>query len=344
MGSSIVPYVSEISTAEYRGILLALIETTLNLGVILCSFLMYFLKWNTVSIIFAVMSIICLLSTLVLPESPVWLFSKGKKDQAIEILKSLRSKERSELEDEIKDMERSFESIDDQNKGILDTLKKCFRAWKQFLIATSLFVLIVLAGPFILISYTVLIINELKTPYDGAKLAVIYSIAGFCGSFLSPFFMHYFKRRVVLIVAGGGMTISMLSISLYEAFYLHVENENKPYVWIIPLLLCVYNVFNNLGVISIGFAVGSELFPLEVRGTLQGVFGSLISAAWAIGLKFYPLIMFDFGIRTMLWCFTLFCALLVVYAIFILPETYGKTLNEVQEEYFSKNKNKDEVL
>ncbi|XP_065216838.1 facilitated trehalose transporter Tret1-like [Planococcus citri] len=340
MGSSIIPYVSEISTAKHRGILLALVDTTLNLGVILCSLLMVFLRWNIVSIIFGCMSVVSLLLTLMLPESPVWLYSKGKKEQAIEILEALRSKNRSELNDEIKDMENSYDSSDKKGGGLADTLKKCFRAWRQFSIAILIFLLIILAGPLIFLSYTVLIIDELKTPYDGAKLAVIYSIAGFCGSFLTPFFIHNFKRRVVLIISGGGMAISMLGISLYEIFYLDANNENKPFVWIIPVFLCTFNLLNNMGVFPLGLVIGGELFPLEVRGTLQGFFGFTISAAWAISLKFYPLVMFNFGIRTMLWCFTLFSGLLVFYAIFILPETYGKTLNEVQEQYFSKNKNK----
>ncbi|XP_065216835.1 facilitated trehalose transporter Tret1-like isoform X2 [Planococcus citri] len=341
MGSSVVPYVSEISTAKHRGILLALVDTTLNVGVILCSVLMYYLKWNIVSIIFALMSLISLLLTLILPESPVWLYSKGKKEQAIEVLEALRSKLRCQLDDEIKDMERSSSVAIDQKggRGLVDTLKKCFQSWRQFSITNFFTLFIVLAGPFILLSYSVLIIEELKIPYDAAKLAVIYSIAGFCGSFLSPFFIHNFKRRIVLTISAGGMTVSMLGISLYEIFYLHEENENKPCVWIIPIFLCSYNLLNNMGVLPLGFVIGGELFPLEVRGTLQGFSGFLCSTAWTVSLKFYPMIMFGFGIRAMLWCFTLFCALLVFYGIFILPETYGKTLNEVQEQYFSKKKN-----
>lgn len=337
MGESIIPYVSEISTAKYRGLLLALVDVTLNLGVILCSCLMYFLKWNIVSIIFVIMSIISLLLTLILPESPAWLYSKGKKEQAIEILVALRSKQLHELEDEINDMELTQKEIDNNPGGMI---KKCFQAWRQFFIANLLFLLIVLAGPLILLSYTVLVIDELKTTYDGATIAVIYSVAGFCGSFLTPFFIHNFKRRVVLMISSGGMTISMLGISLYEVFFL--QRENKPCVWIIPVFLCLFNLLENMGVMPLAFVIGGELFPLEVRGTLQGLFGFIASIAWAVSLKFYPLIMFQFGIRTLLWCFTVFCGLLVVFAVFILPETHGKTLNEVQEQYFGEKKSKND--
>ncbi|XP_065216837.1 facilitated trehalose transporter Tret1-like isoform X2 [Planococcus citri] len=336
IGESIIPYVSEISTTKYRGLLLSLVDVTLNFGVIICSFLMYFLKWNIVAIIVTVLSFVSLLLTFILPESPVWLYSKGKKDQAIEVLVALRSKSRDELEDEIKDMELALEAIDMKGGGMM---KKCFLAWRQFLIANVLFFLIVLAGPLIFLSYTILIIDELKIPYDASTITVIYSIAGFCGSFLTPFFMHNFKRKVALIVSAGGMTISMLGVSLYEFFFL--ESEFKPCVWIVPVLLCVYNLLDNMAVFPLSFVIGGEIFPLEVRGTLQGCFGCLAWISWAVGLKYYPNVMFDFGVTTMLWCFTVSCALLVVFGIFILPETHGKTLNEVQEEYFSEKKMKN---
>ncbi|XP_065216842.1 facilitated trehalose transporter Tret1-like [Planococcus citri] len=337
IGQSITPYVSEISTAKYRGLLLALVDVTLNFGVIISSFLMYFFKWNIVAIIFTVMSFVSLFLTFILPESPVWLYSKGKKDQAIEVLVALRSKSRNELEDEIIDMELALEAIDKKEGGMM---KKCFLAWRQFLIVNLLSFLITLAGPLIFLSYTVLIIDELKTPYDGSTLAVIYSIAGFCGSFLTPFFMHNFKRKVALTVSAGGMTISMLGVSLYEFFYL--ESEYKPCAWIVPTLLCAYNILENMAVFPLSFVIGGELFPLEVRGTLQGFFGCLAWISWAVSLKYYLNVMFYFGIRTMLWCLTVACALIVLFAIFILPETHGKTLNEIQEEYFSKKKKKSD--
>ncbi|XP_065216844.1 facilitated trehalose transporter Tret1-like [Planococcus citri] len=291
IGGSIIPYISEISTTKYRGVLLSLVDVTLNFGVIICSFLMYFLKWNIVAIIFTVMCSISLLITFILPESPVWLYSKGKKDQAIKVLVALRSKSRDELEDEIKDMELALEAIDTKRGGMV---KKCFLAWRQFLIANLLFFLITLAGPSIFLSYTVLIIDELKTPYNGSALAVIYSLAGFCGSFLTPFFMHNLKRKVALIVSAGGMTISMMGVSLYDFFFL--ESEYKPCVWIVPVLLCLYNLLDNMAVFPLSFVIGGEIFPLEVRGTLQGLFGFVGWIAWAVSLKYYPNVMFSFGV------------------------------------------------
>lgn len=330
----IITYVSEISTAEYRGVLLALIDVTFNFGLVVCSTLMYYLKWNVVSIIFVVFTVLSVLLILILPESPVWLYSTGKKEKALKNLCYIRSQNREQLQPEIQEMEKS--SIKNTNKKatLSSTAKNCLNAWKQVAIAVGTFGLMLHSGIFIIMAYTVTFVQYLKLPYDSNTIAVIYTIVGFVGSFLTPLFIHNFNRKAMLTVSSFGMGLSLLVISVYEEIFLHADV--KYCAWIVPVALCAFVFASNTGVVPIGFVISGEIFPLEIRGTLQGIFGCVICIYWALTVKIYPYIIFDVSVKVFLWACTVSCFLLALFGIFVLPETRGKTLEEVQERYFRK--------
>lgn len=335
MSFCISTYICEISTIEHRGALLGTMEVAYNIGVLVSNLMMYFLKWNVVAFIYAAFSIFSLLLTIILPESPIWLYLQGNKEKSIKTLCSLRCQTVPELRSEIQDMENSYSS--EINISITNTAKNCLKSWRQLSIAVGLITLLQHTGYSIMVAYTIMIVDKLKIPFDSSKITIVYSVVGFVGAFITPYVMHKVGRKSLLTVSALGMALSMVVVGSYEQLYYHL-NE-KPNAWLVPGAFFVYVLLCNVGVLPIGFIVGGELFPYEVAGIMNGVYGIFAYVYWSLTLKVYPELMFHFGIKITIWAFAVSCFIVSLYGIFILPETKGKTVNEVQEQYFKKKKN-----
>lgn len=192
-----------------------------------------------------------------------------------------------------------------------------------------------------LVSFTIMIVDRLKLPFESAKITILYSTFGFIASFITPYTMHNFGCKTILKTSALGMCICMTCAAVYEELFYY--NDEKPLVWIIPVALCVYVFTCTLGVLPVSFVIGGEMFPHEVRGIMNGVYGALGYIYWAVMFKFFPQFLLHFGVKVVLWTFAGFAAVVVCYGIFVLPETKGISLNEVQEKYFQKKTKKEQV-
>lgn len=337
MSFCVSTYISEISTSENRGALLGVTEVAYNVGVMFCNILMYNLMWDTVAVMFIALSIVFMGSMLLLPESPVWLYGKGKKEKSLKILSSLRCTEPENILDEIQDMEKSCNQ--ETKTSFCKTIKNIFRAWKPLVITSVLIGLLQHTGYSIMVAYTIMIFDRLKLPFESSKITITYSMVAFIGSAATPFFMHRMGRKAILSMSSFVMGVCMIVVAIYEEIF--YQNE-KMFAWIVPIAFYVYALACNIGVLPIGFIVGGELFPNEVRGIMNGLYGLFAYGYWSVTLKLYPKFMFFCGIKVTIWAFAISCFVVTLFGAFILPETRGKTLNEVQEQYFQKKRKKSE--
>ncbi|XP_065224310.1 facilitated trehalose transporter Tret1-like [Planococcus citri] len=334
MSFCVATYIAEICIPHHRGALLSVIEIMYSLGILLSNILMYYFKWNLVAAFFVAISVFGLLMTVLLPESPVWLYSKGKHDKSIAVLRDLRCKELHELDPEIRQMEISCsQTFKTCSK---ETFRNCLKAWKPFVILSTMFIILLSTGYPIMLAFTVTIVDRLNIPYESSTIAVLFAVSIFTGSLTTPYFMHTFGRKMVLAISGLGMAVSMVIVALYEELA-----QDNSWSCIVPLALFVYIFACIIGVLPVGFVMGGELFPLEVRGVMNGLYGAAGYVYSSAMMKAYPRFSSLLGIKSILWMFAGFSLLAALFGIFILPETKGKSLNEVQEKYFKKNKKSD---
>lgn len=142
-------------------------------------------------------------------------------------------------------------------------------------------------------------------------------------------------RRLLLIVSSSGMTLSLLLVSV--AFYLKdVISEDSRFYSILGILslvgLVALVITFSLGVGAIPWVIMSEILPVSIKG-LAGSIATLANwlTSWAVTMTANLLLSWSkggtFAIYTLMTAFT------IVFVTLWVPETKGRTLEEIQRSF-----------
>lgn len=329
-----VTYVAEITMPQNRGMLLSLMDPAYLFGILLCNVLVDYLIWYRSAAIFVAISAYAFVCLLFIPESPLWLLSKSNSDPeaALKNLSWLRNKPAHEVYPELEKLQL-FMNDNYRHR----TIKQYLSIIRQSL--SPLVMLIVLAilqqgtGYTVMVGYTVLFFEELHLPYDCFKVALWYSAVGFLSSFFIPWIIERFRRKTLLTLSATGMAVTMFVIAIYDYRFAGVVVSPKPFAWIPVLASYVYVVSSNYGVFPLPFIIGGEVFPMHVRGVMQGVFGAACFCVIAIIIKLFPEFLLSYGVTPVAGILGLFSVLTALYGKFVLPETKGKSLQDIREDF-----------
>jgi len=204
------------------------------------------------------------------PESPRWLLRVGKREQALEVMKRIRSTERAEAE--IADIERTLqaEAATSQNNA----------AGKESVGVRGWFVRILLVGILVGAGQQLTGINSIM--YYGIKVlkeagfsesaALIANIApgtiAVLGSILSLRLMERVPRRV-MVITGYSSTAFFHVLIAGASMLLPADNAARPWILLV-LIVCFVGAMQTCLNVST-WVIMSELFPLRVRAAGMGI-------------------------------------------------------------------------
>ena len=347
-------YISELSLPQNRGKMVSLYQLSITLGILLA----FLIDWivliqagNEAGIISSEPSgiwnwlfvdelwrgmfgteIPIALSFLILlffvPETPRWLVTKGRHEEAMEIMVKINGKEYAEIQmAEIEEMTKA------ETGGIKELLQPFLRI--PLLIGVLLPMFAHLSGIAAIMYYAPNIINESIQSVESAFLgAVLVGIVNSAFTFVAILYIEKFGRRKLLLIGVIGAFISLSGVGILFAL-------GSQYV-IIPLLLYVASFAFSFG--PIVWVIISEIFPTRIRGLAVSIGSfSLMVTGFVITLT-NPIL-----IETIMPSGTFFVyAALTLPAIWFIwkfvPETKGKTLEEIEKywrEHSAAKKNED---
>lgn len=132
-------------------------------------------------------------------------------------------------------------------------------------------------------------------------------------------------RRKMLLGSAAVMTVAQLIIGLNFR------------IWQIPGLAiagqCLFMAGYSLGFGPVGWVVVSEIFPLQIRGLAVGI-ATFINrtTAGVIAFTFMSLNNSVVGNSGTFWMFSGFCITSFIFTYYSVPETKGKSLEELENE------------
>lgn len=333
--SALVPaYMSEMAPAERRGSLSGLNQTMIVSGMLLSYIVDFALKglpetlaWRLMLGLAAVPAIILYLGVLRLPESPRFLIKTGHPDEARTVLTYIR-KDDSVIETELNNITETnaeeSEAAKTTSWGTLFSGKYRYlviagvgvAAFQQFQGANAIF-------------YYIPLIVE-KATGNAASSALMWPIIQgvilVLGSLLYILIAEKFNRRTLLTMGGAVMGLSFLLPAVINWM---MPNANP---MMIVVFLCIYVAFYSFTWAPLTWVLVGEIFPLQIRGRASGLASSFNwIGSWLVGLLF-PIMTANMSQEAVFGIFGIICLLGVLFIRTRVPETRGKSLEEIEEQ------------
>uniref|UniRef100_A0A146LF03 Facilitated trehalose transporter Tret1 n=1 Tax=Lygus hesperus TaxID=30085 RepID=A0A146LF03_LYGHE len=333
-------YLGEALQPRFRGTLSSLSEFLYIVGTIYLYVCGSVLDWRTVSICGAILPCITFSIILMLPESPTWYIVKGRVGEAEKALRWLRGWVTTEEVDEemrllteavtenpfsgAKIIEGEFSKVKDTPSQI--ALFKEKRIWKPVLLV-CIFFFAGNSGSLIGMRPTFIdIFEELHLPVPPKLVLVISSAMNGLGCIVCVLLVHKTGKRFISITSLVLCAITCGALAAYVGIGIS-------FPWLATVLFTLNFFSAGVGILTMPWALVSECFPLEARGLSAGICAAGAYLSYFFFTKTY---FFFEHLISLTGVFILYGAISLAGGLYLyafMPETEGKTLEEIEEAY-----------
>ncbi|WP_348822865.1 sugar porter family MFS transporter [Flavobacterium aestuarii] len=316
-------YVSEIAPAKNRGRLVALYQFNIVFGILIAYLSNYLLQdlgensWRWMLGVQAVPAFLYTILVLGVPESPRWVYEyKNDREGAIAILKQVNTDEEATQEINTMENERQQESLDES------IFMKKYR--KPLMLAFFIALFNQFSGINAFLYYAPRIFELAGLEQSASFFSSIgIGAVNLFFTFIGISLIDRYGRKTLMYIGSFGYIVSLGLVTL--AFY----NEWKG--MIVPLFFFLFIASHAIGQGSVIWVFISELFPNKLRASGTS-FGT--SVHWVLAAlipSFIPFLFKEIGAATV---FAVFCIMMVfqlLWVVFKMPETKGRTLEELSK-------------
>ncbi|MED3729606.1 MFS transporter [Priestia endophytica] len=307
-------YMAEFAPRKHRGALLGGLIALWYVGYALSYLVGYWMlalgddSWRWMLASSAVPALILLVARLRMPESPMWLASKGRKSEANAIVQRIFGKGVI--------LSGSLEK--NEKTSFMDMFRNGYGKWTLFI---ALFWTLQVAPAFAIATYIPQVLGEFGFA-DGSKEflgSAIMSLFYLVGLLPAVYLVEKIGRRPVLIWPFLVSSVVLIVLGITSGWHMS-------FTFTIALFI-IYGIFNtSMNILQ--WIYPNELFPTNIRGTAVG-FGTGVSRIGAsLSTLLFPLILSKYGLEVTLYvCAALFFIGFLI-SLVMAPETRNMTLSE----------------
>lgn len=333
--SALTPaYLAELAPAKHRGSLGTMFQLMITLGILLAyvsnlGFLGHnfagISDWRWMLGSALIPAVMLFFGSLVLPESPRFLVAKGDTQRATRVLKVLRAKSGENISAELADIKE----VAAQPKGSLKELLTVARP--AVIVAVGIMFLQQLVGINSVIYFLpqVFIKGFGFSDSNAIWISVGIGVVNFVVTILATMIMDSYDRKKLLQFGSIVMAISLGVLTVLN-YTVDVKTAAIPTM----LLIATYIFGFAISWGPIAWLLIGEIFPLSVRG----VGSSIGSAANWIGnfivSQFFLILLafFNNNVGGPFGVFAVFSVISFFFVKYLVPETRGKSLEQIEEE------------
>ena len=345
-------YISELSPSHKRGRLVALYQFAITIG-ILCSYFSnaYLLRLShaeflmqttgvlnkiMVSEVWRIMlgtsivpALLFLFLLLFVPESPRWLTLKGDEPGAFRVLKKIVTDD--EAQKEINDIKTNLRS---ETGGFGILFKGGFKL--AMILGISLAFLTQVSGINAIIYYGPKILEEAGLPIaDALGGQVVIGIVNVLFTLIAIWKIDQLGRKPLLLAGVIGIIASLITIG--SLFYFNTTSTWLLLVFILLFIACFAFSYG-----PVVWVLLSEIFPTKIRGKAMSLATFSLWIGTALVGQLTPVFLEVLKPAGTFWLFAVLTAPALYLAIKLIPETKGKSLEEI-ERYWINKKSKDHI-
>ncbi|MDR0541748.1 MAG: sugar porter family MFS transporter [Dysgonamonadaceae bacterium] len=352
VASIIAPlYISEISVPRYRGRMVSCYQLAITIG-ILGSYLSNagVLKWSHAVLydsgfmklivndqvwrgmlgMEAVPAFLFLIILFFIPESPRWLVVKQKDIPALEILSKIYSQDKAQVE--IREIRQLVDKDEKSDWRLL--FKPGFRT--ALIIGVCLAILGQFMGVNAVFYYGPKFLSEAGLEKTASlDLQVWVGLVNVFSTVLAMFVIDRIGRKKLIYIGVSGMVVLLGCIGLF--FYGISQGMDIPTGVLFGLILA-YVFSSAISISAVIFVLLSEMYPVKVRGAAMSIAGfSLWVGTYLIG-QLTPWLTTRLSAYGVFWLFGVMCVPYLLITCFLVPETTGKSLEEIERMWEEKGR------
>lgn len=331
MVSVAVPlYIAEMASTGRRGLLGACFQLFASTGILVVYSLGIPLGYRWLAVACLGVSSLNIVLLLAVPESPRWYASQKRRLEALEALAWLTGRDTADLEEEYLEMERGFAATQKIGGGgisLRDFLLP--EIYRPMLISCGMMAYQQMSGINPVIFYSSEIFATAGFSDDPKLPTITIGAVLVAATVVSCVLMDRAGRRLLLLASGFPMALSLIALGV--CFYLSSSGPVSGLNWVSLTSVLVFVICFSLGVGPISWLIVSELVPTRARSIINGMATCIVWLLLFLATKEYGRmrrVMNDFGA---FWFFG-GCGLIgCAFVWFFVPETKGRTLEEIQE-------------
>lgn len=314
-------FIAEISPAKWRGRFVCFFQFNIVLGIVLAYFSNYWIAgipndWQWMIMAESIPAFLFSILMFTMPESPRWLVKQGREADAAAVFEKTGEKD---IRGEMEAIRQSL--ADSSEKGGKLFQKKY---WKPILIAFLIATINQLTGINAILYYAPRLLELSGVFREGAMLqSIIIGLTNLTFTMLGMFIIDKVGRKTLIGIGAVGMVICQAMVARGFA----LETFHGYYMLI---FLVGYVAFFALSLGATIWVVIAEVFPNDVRAGGQ-VFGSMTHWVWSALLTWFFPMCLSIGGQYIFSFFSIMAALALIFAWW-MPETKGKSLEQIQKE------------
>ena len=336
-------YISEVSPAKIRGTLVSLYQLAVTAGFLLAYLANWAIDagidpsaaadaglwsrmfnaeaWRGMLGSETLPALLFLFIIFFIPESPKWLIIKGKPNEATSVLSRILGSE-----DEINAEVEATRSSSGEDKGSWSDLLK-----PGILVAVLAGCAIAILGQFMgvnaVLYYGPKIFSE--AGFDNPMFStVLVGLVNFATTVLAVFIIDKVGRKQLIYWGVSGMIICLMAIGTYFATGGALGNGFMLAFFLAYVFCCAISIS------AIVFVLLSEMYPNSIRGRAMSLAGFMLWVGTYIVGQLTPVLL-EWSQAGTFFIFAVMCVPYMLIMWKVIPETTGKTLEEI-EEYWKK--------
>lgn len=333
-------YLGEISQPSLRGSISTFFEGMWCIGILFEYCIGPYVSYQTLAYVSLSVPIVFLVSFIFMPESPYYLIMVDKISDAEKSLNWLRGEDQTicvELQ-EIK------ESVENEMKNNLSSWRDLFATsvdTRIFIIVQLVTLTKFMSGIAAVLSYASQTFSATSVSFLTAdQFTIAMGILILLSTLIATLTVDKMGRRPLLLISSVGCAVFELLASVYYYFDEKTDVDLSGFGWVAFATISAYCVIFSLGIGPLVPTLQGELFPSNTRGLGSGITTITDTVTSLICMKLYQVVSDSIGIYLNYLIYAMFSMFGAIVIYFIVPETKGKSLAQIQADLkseFSEN-------
>jgi len=328
-------YIAEISPARIRGRMVSVNQFAIVSGFLVVYFANYSIAlgredawivqsgWRWMFGSESVPAVLLLMLVFLVPESPRWLTKQSREPEALGILTKVDGQQFAQQE---------LLSIKDVISHESNSVGQLFQPGMQIVLVIGIVLAVLqqVTGINAVLYYAPEIFKNLGSKTEAALLqTVVVGAINIGFTVIAIWTVDRLGRKPLMTIGATGMGLTLLSLGL--AFHF-----NQKSLWVLLIVLGYIGCFAmSLGPVT--WVILSEIFPTNIRGRAMAIATVILWISCFVVSQTFPMMdknewlveKFHHGFS--FWVYALFCVVEVLFVWLFIPETKGKTLEEIEK-------------